>query len=329
MRKPRHFSPTSYALWRSDQQEYYRRYLSERRFAKEPQSFPMAIGSSFDWFVKSHLNSCLGSKLGVKGELGALEKQVEAHNLPEAKTVGEAVMKAYTDSGALDALKREIVCEARFEFGITARFAIRDRLLIETRERDPECVLDGLFLNGRPDGFFYTRAAHNTPLVPVILDWKVNSWQSAQKSPDPGFIAVHDVTGKVAGPHKDAYVAYHEGLKVNKSKALNEEWRMQLSIYSWVLGVPIGTTIVGSIDQVIGPCFKPRVAKHRFIIDGESQWKLFDDICAAWEIVNSDHIFRDVSKEESVARCVMLENQVVFDEVPVSGAQDDLNFDWR
>lgn len=325
MRKPRHFSPTSYALWRGDQQEYYRRYLSTRRFEKELQSLPMAIGSAFDWLVKAHLNACLGPKLGAKGELGALEKQVEAHNLPEARTLGEAVMKAYTDSGALDALKREIVSEARFEFGITGRFGIQERALLETAERDTECAVPGLFLNGRPDGFFYTRAAHNTPLVAVIHDWKVNSWQAAQKSPDPGFIAVHDVTGKVAGPHKDAYVAYHEGLKVNKSKAVNAEWRMQLSIYSWVLGVPIGTTIVGSIDQVIGPSFKPRVAKHRFIIDGDSQWKLFDDICTAWSIVNSDWIFRDCSEEESVARCTMLENQVI----EVAPAGDDLNFDWR
>ncbi len=323
MRKPRHFSPTSYALWRSDQQEYYRRYLSSRRFDKELQNFPMSIGSSFDWFVKKHLNDCLGPKLGVKGELGELEKQVESHNLPEARIVGEAVFDAYTKSGALDALKREIVSDARFEFGITARF--EGGLLIETRERDAECLLPGLFLNGRPDGFFYTRAAHNTPLVPMIFDWKVNSWQASQKSPDPGYIACHDVTGKVAGPHKDAFVAYHEGVKGNKSKAVNLEWSTQLAIYAWVLGVPIGTPIIGSIDQVIGPSFKPRVARHRFLIESEFQLKLFQDIILAWNVVNSNWIFRDVSEADSLARCLMLENQVI--ETPTNS--EDLNFDWR
>lgn len=310
MRKPRHFSPTSFALWRSDPTQYYMRYLSNRRFDKEPQSLPMAVGSAFDFLVKEHLNSCLGNKLGVKGELkSTMAGQVEAHNLPAAAVLGAEVFDAYVKSGALEALKREIVSDARFEFGITARF--KDGLLIEVVERDAECLIDGLFLNGRPDGFFNTKATFQSMLVAVIHDWKVNGWMSQSKSPDPGYIACHTLDGKVTAPHKDAFVSYYEGVKVNKAQTINREWKTQLSIYSWVLGVPIGTPIVGSIDQVIGPQTKPRVAKHRFLIDETFQRELYEEISAAWEIVNSNHIFRDVDQPFSVARCLALEEQVI------------------
>lgn len=326
MRKPRHFSPTSFDLWEKDKEAYYITYLSERRFDKDPQSIQMAIGSAFDFLVKEHLSLALpktkllasGSELKIK-----MSDQVEKHNLQEAALLGRDVFNAYEKSGALAALKQEIISDARFEFGVTGAFA-DGKLIAAAPEIKREEAIEinkgilPLLLNGRPDGYYKTRARFDSQFLDVIHDWKVNGWLSATKSPDPGFVSIHTIDGRVLGHHKDCYIKYVEGVKVNGAiSCLPNAWLKQLSIYGWALGVPIGTTIIGSIDQIIGPASKARVAKHRFLIDGGFQRQLFDKITEAWEIVNSDHIFRDMTQEQSASRCAALETQII------EGPEDD------
>lgn len=305
MRKPRHFSPTSFSLWENDREQYYTQYLAESRTVREPQTMPMAIGSAFDFIVKERLYQSLpaGKISSIPSEMKAgISSQVEEHNLPEAAEHGERVMDAYVKCGAFAALCAEIVRDARFEFGLTGVFA--SGTLIDNRRADGDMRL---CLNGRPDGHYVTRARHDSKDVPVVHDWKVNGWLSATKSPDPGYICVHKHDGSVGEQHKDAFVSFYEGIKVNKATNAGESWRAQLAIYGWLLGVPVGDTILGSIDQVIGPQDKPRVAKQRFIISKEFQLDLYKRLEEAWEIVNSDWIFRDLSPDASRERCAALE----------------------
>lgn len=316
MRVPRHFSPTSFDLYEKDKEAYYLSYLSERRFDKEPQSMPMAIGSAFDFLVKDYLiKNLVSSKLS--GNNAEMKAQIDKHNLPEAMEHGKNVFELYRASGALAAISGEIIKNARFEFGVTGAF-VEGKLVAAAPELDRKDFVGALILNGRPDGYYQTRAKFESLLVDVIHDWKVNGWLSSAKSPDPGYVSVHCSNGQVKGQHKDCFIKYHEGIKINGAAiTIPESWRKQLSIYGWCLGVPIGTPMLGSIDQVIGPAASGRVAKHRFLISGDFQHSLFERMVEAWEIVNSNWIFRDMPKEASVARCAALETQVV------SGPEDN------
>lgn len=317
MRRPRHLSPTSFDLWERDKEQFYQQYLSDRRFDKDPQTMPMAIGSAFDYLVKKHLMGALpASKLSAKAE-GMLKAQIDDHNLPEAMEHGHRVFELYHKSGALAALMNEIVTDARFEFGITGCF--KDGVLrfaqenISHEQAEKEVGTTYLLLNGRPDGVYKTRTRFTSPLVDVVHDFKVNSWLATAKSPDPGFIAIHTHDGRVLGHHKDAYIAMYNDVRVNKSLAISNTWSKQLAIYGWCMGVPIGTPMIGSIDQIIGPSDKGRVAKHRFLIQETFQRELYGRILECWSIINSDWILRDMPREASIARCAALETQVVFD----------------
>ena len=96
---------------------------------------------------------------------------------------------------------------------------------------------------------------------------------------------------------------------------LNTDWATQLAIYAWLLGIDIGGDFVTGIDQLVcqkdqfGGSGMPhiRIAEHRLRIGSDFQWRVFAKAQAIWEIVHSDYIFRDVSKDESQARCKALD----------------------
>lgn len=304
LRKPKHFSPTSFALWELDKDRYYQMYLANQRFAKDAQSIQMAIGSAFDFLVKSFLIKALPkTKLSAAAATDKLVCQIEPHVLDEAMRHGKDVFEVYSKSGALASLMSEIVSDARFEFGVTGKFN-QDDVLIESGEFISRDATDALLLNGRPDGIYKTRAAFTSPLVDVVTDFKVNGWMSG-KSPDPGFIGIFNADGKYGLPHKDVFVSQFHGVKL--TKPITNPWMSQLSIYGWVMGVPVGTPFIGQIHQIVGPPEKARIALHRFLIPEAFQVALMRRIREAWEIVNSDWIFRDLSKEQSKAKCDALE----------------------
>jgi hypothetical protein len=120
------------------------------------------------------------------------------------------------------------------------------------------------------------------------------------------------------GGHKDAFIVKHKGLSINCSTTLDvidKDWSTQISIYSWLLGSPVGSDWIAAIDQ--GCCsYVPnalpeiRFAQHRMKVSAEFQHNLFNRVCEIWEVVNSQHYFRELSLEDSIKRCNLLDGRM-------------------
>src|SRR4051812_14365124 len=103
MRKIEYLSPTSLELFYKNQQEFYLRYLSDKRPPRIPQDRPMSVGSSFDAHAKSYLHQNLfGKGHDPKFDLKNLfEAQVEPQNRDWALAAGQHAFDVYKRSGAL------------------------------------------------------------------------------------------------------------------------------------------------------------------------------------------------------------------------------------
>ena len=310
MRKPLHISPTSFFLWKKDKEEYFKKYLSERRFVRDAQTIHMANGSAFDVFIKNYLLEKLKTESrSYQKESLDFETQVEEQHRDAARIAGMAILKFYTESGALANLLAEIGSSAGFEFKVTGH--IRHSIKVIPKESalfglGPEF---SIILNGRPDAFFLS-----TTGTPIVLDWKVNGWMSSKTtSPKAGYIDLFPER-KV---HKDALRTNGYGISYNLNGSNDAEWSTQLAIYGWLLGSPVGEPIIGGIEQIVGPSTAPRVAKFRFLISKEFQEKLYMELCEMWTIIQSDWIFRELAIDESIARCKALQEQVTAEDNPV------------
>lgn len=296
MRIPKYLSPTSVKLFYQDVELFYQRYLSDVRRERDPQTLPMSIGSAFDAYVKSYIYTRLFGKATAKNdgyELRDLfEAQVEKHNWDWAWKHGERVFNAYKEVGCLNDLLLDMntaIGPPRFEFAI-------------------EGEIEGVPLLGKPDIFFI-----NEEGARVIYDWKVNGYCSkALKSPARGYVKLRELGKSGVKQHKDCHLTKIKGIMVNVSHFLedvNEDWAAQLAIYSWLLGEPIGSEdMVTGIDQICGPETRLRFATHRLRVSPGYQDALFTNVQHVWDVILSGHIFKDLSEEDSAARCQMLDN---------------------
>ena len=308
MRMPKYLSPTSLMKWQENPENYYLEYLADNRPPRFPQTQPMSVGSSFDAYTKSYLHERLfGKNNNPEFEFDTLFKgQVEEHNRDWALDAGKYVFEAYIKSGALADLSRELEQaqkEPRFEFRL-------------------EEEIEGVNLLGKPD-LFYTHKSG----TPIILDWKVNGFCSKRPtSPKRGYLRIRDGWGREDAPssrnagdmHKDAHPMKHNGVNINCAEFLetvNKQWGLQLATYAWLCGAEIGSDFIVALDQIVakprGGGLQPllRVAEHRLLIGPDFQRQCLRDYQSLWEIIQSDHIFRELSLEESVARCCTLDLQ--------------------
>lgn len=303
MRIPTYLSPTSLGTWEKDQEEFYLRYLADQRPPRIPQTQPMAVGAAFDAYVKSYYHSILFDTVDPRFEFEAIfEEQVEEHNRDWAKEAGKYVFECYKTSGALADLLGELQkseSEPRFEF--TLQEEIR-----------------GVPLLGKPDLFY----VHSSG-TPIILDWKVNGYCGKyNKSPNRGYLRVRD--GWVGAPsrnanavHKDAHPMNHNGVIINIAEFLetiDKSWATQLCTYAWLCGAEIGSEFVVALDQIVAKPDQPdrpklRIAEHRCLVSTAYQKQAIARFSELWEIVNSNHIFRELSFEDSATRCDTLDRQ--------------------
>jgi hypothetical protein len=298
MRLPEYMSPTSVKLFYDDIELFYSRYLSDVRSPREPQTKPMSIGSAFDAYVKSYLYTKLFGAAEAESHGYALKdifnSQVEEHNRTWAWEEGKKVFEAYKNTGCLADLLLELeaaVGPPRFEFSIKGD-------------------IEGVPLLGKPDIFFI-----NEDGARVIYDWKVNGYCSnSLKSPMRGFVKLRENGGVDYKIHKDCHLQKVRGVYINIAMHLEDGdrgWADQLSIYSWLLGEPIGSPdMITGIDQICGPASRLRFATHRLRISPEYQDALFINISNAWDVILSGWIFRDLSEEESAARCLALDSSI-------------------
>lgn len=160
-------------------------------------------------------------------------------------------------------------------------------------------------LLGKPDMMF------STSQCDVVLDWKVNGFCGKQTtSPKPGYLKIRPG----GQSHRDAVEGKHHNIDISISHPLDvidDSWALQLSVYSWLCDCAVGSDFIVAVDQLVGDgsgAAIGRVAEFRGLISASYQWKLFDEIVEIWSIVNSDHIFRDLSLEDSKAFCERLDN---------------------
>lgn len=311
MRTPEFLSPTSIKKYTEDKEDFYFRYLSEVKIPRPPQTQPMAVGSAFDAYVKSYLHTSLfGSGYDLRYELGTIfEEQVESHNRDWAWEHGKLIFDKYKAAGCLADLMLELnqaVGKPRFEFTV-------------------QDTIDGdIPLLGKPDIFFI-----NSEGARVIYDWKVNGYCSERlKSPMKGFVKLRSNIDGTWYPetHKNCHLLVFKGIAINIAMRLedgNKDWADQLAIYAWLLGEEIGSEeIVFGIDQVCGPADRLRFATHRLRISPDYQYNLFELIKQVWTEIDSEWIFRDMDKDQSINRCALLEERakaMVNDDYEIKG----------
>lgn len=306
MRMPKYLSPSSFKLYESDLVEFYLKYLADNRPPRMAQTRPMSVGSAFDAYVKSYLYYCLFGSYGAYEKDALFEAQVEPQNRDWAREAGQYVFDSYKNCGALGDLMLELsssVGKPRFEFEIQGT--------VENR-------VGSVPLLGKPDVFFISDTGAR-----VILDWKVNGYCSnSAVSPMPGYVMVRDAwqpgqrkpSRNNRMPHKDCFPTRWRGMMINPAarlEDLNSDWAVQLSVYAWLLGEEVGSTdLVIGVDQICG-CGDGylKVASHRLRAGANFQYGLLDRLTSAWAVIQSGHIFRELSRQDSDAKCEALEFQ--------------------
>jgi hypothetical protein len=304
MRKIKRLSPTSLNVFESDRELFYTKYLSEACPEWEPQSPAMIVGSSFDAFVKSSLYYDLFGEQGEYGLNKLFEEQCTNEEIKDwAFDAGEHLFYKYVKHGCYQELLDELEKSEeppRFEFTLFGD-------------------IEGVPVVGKPD-MWYKRN------VQVVLDWKVMGFCSSRpQSPKKLYKTCRDCWdaseakptrgGGEAKKHKHYKEMEHHGHLIGSHylEEVDKKWADQIALYSWLLGVEIGNSdMVTCIDQL---CAKPnedrfpliRVAQHRCRISENWQLKLRDRLVNCWETIQSGHIFDDMSREDSDARCEVLD----------------------
>jgi hypothetical protein len=310
-------SPTSLHTWETDREEFYMKYLADNRPPREPQTGAMAIGSSFDAFVKCSLYHHLfgNDGDGVYDLERLFNEQVENEEIrPWAWEAGKYAFDCYRTWGCYDELLTELQSSdsaPRFEFELRGEIC-------------------GVPVVGKPD-LWYKR------VVDVIYDWKVNGFCATRpQSPKKFYKTCRDCWGEdrakqtrgggQSKPHKGYEEINHFGHMIGEHflGEVNKTWADQLCIYSWLLGVEVGDDdMVVGIDQLAcKPSPDPeanrwpliRVAQHRCRISEDWQTTLLGRLQHCWAQIQSGHIFDDLNRADSDARCEVLDMQVACED---------------
>jgi hypothetical protein len=306
MRTLQTLSYSGLSLWESRPDEHYLKYLSEKRPPRTLQEQPAAVGSAFDAIAKSSLHSALfGAGNDPKYTLEALfEAQVEAQNRDWAMPEGRYVFDCYRESGFYTELLMQLLASReppRFEFEVSAE-------------------LNGVPFLGKPDARWISREG-----VHIIHDWKVNGYKSKNTtSPHKSYRLCRDgykaekQSKSHNTEHKEFMAVQHFDTVVNASymEVSNPAWADQLTLYGWALGEGIGDeNVVLSVHQIVA---KPtgvrpqlRVAAYSARVAAAYQAALAERLKKCWDAITSGHIFPALSREDSDARCAVLDDTAV------------------
>jgi len=248
-----YFSPSSYMEWKKCPWKFYLKRLSGHTY-ESFQSAPAACGSAFDAFVKNLL--CKKLKLDLNEypilKIKNLMKSVEypeGNDYEQIINVAKNLSELYVKLGFADDLLEE---------GLT------------DLELDLFEIIDGVPIRGMPDAA--------CGIIPH--DFKVRGYRAKSPfSPTPGYKVYVTSTGQKKAPH-DRCTEYLENL--------NEQWAIQMAIYSWLLKqgnnipfIPFADQEV-SIDEV---CFSTNYmifTKIRTKVSKEFQEKLHQDLILAY-----------------------------------------------
>lgn len=326
MRIPTYMSNSSFQLFEKDIEGFYLKYLTEFRPPREPQSPAAGIGSGFDAKAKSELHAALfGAGADPKYSFETLfEEQVEPHNRDWVLGETDYVFSSYKMTGAYDNLLnilQQAIDPPKFEF-------------------DVYCELEGVPFIAKPDCWALLHGDDGP--FDFVHDWKVNGYCSKNSvSPNKGYMVCvdgyHCPKGKQSRSHNKAHKQFKplsygvltidEGYLEDCSVA----WADQLAFYSWSMGAPVGSNrTVVAIDQIVGKPMKDerpllRVATFRSRIRKSYQEHLAKRLAECWEVINSGHIFRYLSEEDSEQCALLLDGQAQSMSVSNAEGEDFFN----
>jgi hypothetical protein len=273
MRKVEYLSPSQLFQWRENKEAYYVKYLADVKPPPMVQTKAMAVGSGFDAYVKCAIDPLLNFR-------EVFDQQVDAVNRVEAMKAGSRCFDEYKRCGALGMLQ-----------GMLSRS--RTKPVVDygsglTKE------IEGVVLLGKPDLVFDTN---------VVLDWKVNGYYST------GY-PVSGYTRKLpgGGGHNQCEPLFEDRLGdyidgSGRLERLKPDWALQLCVYGWLLGVPVGAELLGCIDQLCWVDGGMVVCQHRCVISGGFQCAMMSELQALWNVVqNPDSLAKHISPERQ--RCL-------------------------
>lgn len=242
MRQLQYLSPSSIDVYRQSPEQFYIQYLADMRPPRPPQTQPMAIGSAFDAYAKSHLAR------GIDFET-LFAAQVEEQNRAWAKPNGQHVYKMYQRVGAKDSLKAELGTAARYESEIRG-------------------TIDGVPFLGRPDVHWDG----------TVFDWKVNGYLSKRTtSPAKGYVELFTVNGMM-GPHKQAGLPLEEVDQKWATQLSIYAWLCGVPVggkFVAAIDQIVCSPNMGELPSI-------RVAKHRTTIGADFQQATLRDAKDIW-----------------------------------------------
>jgi hypothetical protein len=140
-----------------------------------------------------------------------------------------------------------------------------------------------------------------------------------------GYVATKQ--SKSHGTQHTNYMAYnHRGLTINVGymEYCHAEYADQLCLYGWLLGEKAGDeNVVCMIEEIVAKPVPPpskdapkpppllRVANHRARVKADYQQKLQDRVGRCWNAITTGDIFPDMTHEENVSRCEVLEDMAL------------------
>ncbi len=313
---PERYSPSACSKFYSDRAEYYLMYLAPTKAPRMQSTEAMALGNFFDSVVTNAIAIIF---------YGADDVRTETEFSYE--TLMEGCHQEHLDNKKLEAIAKDLFAQ----YKSTGAFAA---LCKDLRLADEGSIQlqQALYFNA-PAGYTvmgYQDLSYTTGKGSVrhIRDFKCNGYFSkAGITLIKGYQEAYPLDVKrVKYPHKDCFMSTHKnGFKFSLGCASKNipQYARQLATYGWALNgnkAPVPELTLG-IDQVSCKRGSPRdpnimFARTTHFIKEDAQLQLLKEYDFMHETIISGHIFDDLTREQSDAKCVELNNMAL-------GLQDD------
>jgi len=208
---PQYLSPSALMASENMPNSFYLNRLIHNKMVREPQSLAAAVGSAFDFLIKSEL--ILTQFTNKKHLLVDIKKGIET-NQDEAFTAGKIALNAYTK--------------------------VIDLNIFHDVEIHKQVEIDGIPIMGKLD------ASISNPSIKYSFpfDWKVMGYTSKNPiSPLPFYKRIWKGIRPLPC-HKE----YSKGIPFEN---INDKWALQLCTYGWMLGIPFSIEFPVYIDVIL------------------------------------------------------------------------------